>query len=137
MTILDAMRDPQLFGPWFADRASWRPWETFLAALFGLPSDEDSAAALFSQHTGRTVPPTQPAHEANFRVLGSGPRGSAPAGDLRVRPYPLVPSCAVLSGVVLSGMLVRRYPNQILPTCRTHVRSGSAAEGPARRAAWS
>ena len=60
MTILDAMRDPQLFGPWFADRASWRPWETFLAALFGLPSDEDSAAALFSQHTGRTVPPTQP-----------------------------------------------------------------------------
>jgi phage terminase large subunit-like protein len=58
------MRDPQLFGPWFADRASWRPWETFLAALFGLPFDEDSAAALFSQHTGRTVPPTQPAREA-------------------------------------------------------------------------
>jgi hypothetical protein len=42
----------------------------------------------------------------------------------------------VLASVV-SGMLVRRYPNQILPTCRTHVRSGSAAEGPARRAAWS
>ena len=24
MTILDTMRDPALFGPWFRDRASWR-----------------------------------------------------------------------------------------------------------------
>ncbi len=37
VTMLDAMHDPQLFGPWFQDRASWRLWEVFLAALFGLP----------------------------------------------------------------------------------------------------
>jgi hypothetical protein len=44
MTILDAMHDPALFGPWFKDRASWRAWEAFLAALFGLPMDAEAAA---------------------------------------------------------------------------------------------
>jgi len=24
MTILDTIRDPALFGPWFRDRVSWR-----------------------------------------------------------------------------------------------------------------
>ena len=42
MTILEAMRDPALFGPWFKDRDSWRAWEAFLAALFGLPMDADA-----------------------------------------------------------------------------------------------
>ena len=34
VTILDAMHDPQLFGPWFGrDATSWRAWRVFLAAL--------------------------------------------------------------------------------------------------------
>lgn len=26
-TILEAMHDPDLFGPWFEQRESWRAWE--------------------------------------------------------------------------------------------------------------
>ncbi len=68
MTILDAMRDPALFGPWFADRASWRAWEAFLAALFGLPMDA-AAAALYRRHTGRAALPSAAAREA-WLVVG-------------------------------------------------------------------
>lgn len=68
MTILEAMHDPALFGPWFKDRMSWRAWEAFLAALFGLPMDAD-AAATYRHHTGRTTPPSTPAREA-WMVVG-------------------------------------------------------------------
>jgi len=64
MTILDAMHDPALFGPWFKQRRSWRAWEVFLAALFGLPLDGEDAAAIFARHTGRTAVPTSAAREA-------------------------------------------------------------------------
>ena len=40
VTILDAMGDPMLFGPWFRDQASWSAWQAFLAALFALPMDD-------------------------------------------------------------------------------------------------
>jgi hypothetical protein len=63
MTILDAMHDPALFGPWFTKRAHWQNWEVFLAALFGIPITDPAAVATFSTHTGRTVPPIQPARE--------------------------------------------------------------------------
>lgn len=63
MTILEAMHDPALFGPWFKDRESWHAWEAFLAALFGLPIDE-AAAAIYARHTGRSLAPTGPAPEA-------------------------------------------------------------------------
>ncbi len=63
MSILEAMHDPALFGPWFKDRASWRAWEVFFAALFGLPLDGEDAAALFSKHTGRTAAASTPARE--------------------------------------------------------------------------
>ncbi len=62
MTILDAMTDPLLFGPWFPRGETWRAWRVFLAALFGL-SIAESDAALYGQHTGRTSPPTGPARE--------------------------------------------------------------------------
>jgi hypothetical protein len=64
VTILDAMRDPQLFGPWFKQRASWRSWEVFLSALFGLPLDAEDAVALYRRHTRRTTAPTGAAREA-------------------------------------------------------------------------
>ena len=43
MTILQAMADPQLFGPLFAGD-SWAPWKAFLACLFGLPLEEGQQA---------------------------------------------------------------------------------------------
>ena len=63
MTILEALHDPHLFGPWFGDRTSWRAWEAFLAALFSLPMGADDAA-VYAQHTGRTAPPAAPSREA-------------------------------------------------------------------------
>jgi len=64
-TILEAMHDPALFGPWFEDRDSWRAWEAFLAALFGLPMGAESLA-LYRHHTGRTEPPTTAFKEASL-----------------------------------------------------------------------
>src|SRR5262245_34754541 len=62
MTIVEAIHDPALFWPWFRTQ-SWRAWETFLAALFGLPFDED-AAALYHKYTGRNTSPAEQAREA-------------------------------------------------------------------------
>jgi hypothetical protein len=42
-TILDAMRDRRLFGKAFKDEATWRAWEAFLAALFGLAMSGEQA----------------------------------------------------------------------------------------------
>jgi hypothetical protein len=63
LTILDAIRDPALFGPWFRNPATWRAAFALLAALFALPMDAD-ALALYQRHTGRVVPPIAPAIEA-------------------------------------------------------------------------
>jgi hypothetical protein len=54
MTILDAMHDPALFGPWFTGE-SWDAWGTFLAGLFGLPLATVADAERYVQHTGRSV----------------------------------------------------------------------------------
>jgi hypothetical protein len=62
VTILDAMRDRALFGPWFAAE-SWAAWLAFLAALFGLPLEGD-ALDTYRRHTGRTTPPSSPAKES-------------------------------------------------------------------------
>ena len=62
MTILDAMRDRALFGPWF-DAPSWGAWFAFLAALFALPMTPDMAE-MYRAHTGRETPPPLPAREA-------------------------------------------------------------------------
>lgn len=62
MTILEAVRDPKLFAPWFRPPETWQAWAAFLAALFGLPMGA-AELELFRQHTGRTDPPTEPARE--------------------------------------------------------------------------
>lgn len=62
VTILDAMDDPALFGPWFQG-SSWDAWRAFLAALFGLPMTVEMAET-FRQHTGRATPPEKQATEA-------------------------------------------------------------------------
>ncbi len=61
LTILDTMRDPALFGPWFRG-VSWRVWRAFLSALFGLPMSE-TARETYRKHTGRETTPTVPAKE--------------------------------------------------------------------------
>lgn len=63
VTILDAARDPNLFGPWFRKPETWSAWFAFLSALFALPMSEDQVA-IFKQCTGREAPPATPATEA-------------------------------------------------------------------------
>src|ERR1700761_6431218 len=62
-TILDLCDDPQVFGSWFRDRATWMAWFAFLAVLFGLPLTPE-ALAIFQQCTGRTAAPIGPFYEA-------------------------------------------------------------------------
>lgn len=68
MTIIDAIGDPDLFGPWFRKPETWAAWLTFLKVLFGL---ELSAAdlATFQQCTGRSDPPEGSVNEA-WLVVG-------------------------------------------------------------------
>ena len=62
MNLLEAMDDPELFGPHFAG-PSWATWRAFIASVFGLQID-DGALKTFRQCTGRNEPPTGPAREA-------------------------------------------------------------------------
>lgn len=62
MDILTAMHHDELFGPWFRG-ASWRAWEAYLAALFGLPMSDEQLAT-YKECTGRTTAPTEPFSEA-------------------------------------------------------------------------
>jgi hypothetical protein len=66
-TILRAMQDKKLFGPWFSQNwlgtDTWQVWKVFLAALFALPMDE-AARAIYKQFTGRDDVPTEQCNEA-------------------------------------------------------------------------
>jgi hypothetical protein len=55
MNIIEALHDPALFGasPAFTDLESWKPWLTFLSAVYGLPLDAEGEA-LFCECTGRS-----------------------------------------------------------------------------------
>src|SRR5262245_58300714 len=68
LSILDVMGDPALFGPWFTPATSWRAWQAFLAALFGLPMSTEQAG-LYRAHTSRQDLPASPAREA-WLVVG-------------------------------------------------------------------
>jgi hypothetical protein len=63
MDLLTASADPNLFAPWFRDRATWQAWFAFIAALFALPMTEEQAD-IYARHTGRSEPPPGPAEEA-------------------------------------------------------------------------
>lgn len=58
LTIIDALRDPRLFGalPAFRDLSTWRPWLIFLRATYGLPLSKPERA-IFEKHTGRAYSP--------------------------------------------------------------------------------
>jgi hypothetical protein len=54
MNIVKAMRDPQLFGPYFgADLTTWRAWQVALRALYGGAITTDANKQLVQQCTGR------------------------------------------------------------------------------------
>jgi len=59
MTIIEAFRDPELFGrlPLFADLASWNRWLVFHKAWSALPMTADEMQ-IYTRHTGRQTPPT-------------------------------------------------------------------------------
>ncbi len=75
-TILDAMSEPELFGPLF--QGDWRAWRAFLAAVFGLRMGPH-LRALFQQHTGRQTPPAGQVSEA-WMLVGRGGGKSRIAG---------------------------------------------------------
>jgi hypothetical protein len=60
------MDHPAVFGPFFRGD-TWQPWRAFLAALFGLPMDDD-ALALYRHHTGRTEAPSEQFKESALVV---------------------------------------------------------------------
>ncbi len=62
MNILQAIRDPKVFGPHFRTD-SWAAWRVFLAALFALPMTPDELG-IYQRHTGRASPPSEPSNEA-------------------------------------------------------------------------
>jgi hypothetical protein len=66
-SIVEALEHPGLFGglPAFKDLRSWRPWLTFLGALYGLPLSGEEEK-LFCKHTGLKSydPPEDGYHEA-------------------------------------------------------------------------
>ena len=69
MNIIEAMRDPELFAPWFKkDAGEWAAWEAFLAALFALPMDAE-AQAIYRACTRRQTAPSAPFTEA-WMVVG-------------------------------------------------------------------
>jgi hypothetical protein len=53
ISIIDAMDDPALFGPWF-QRGDWTAWRAFHRALFGLPIGDNG---LLIQCAGRSSVP--------------------------------------------------------------------------------
>jgi hypothetical protein len=64
ITILDAMDDPKLFGPWFRG-PSWDAWRAFLAALFALPMT-DALFEIYRECTNRTAIPSEPFREVRL-----------------------------------------------------------------------
>ena len=61
MNIIQACRDPKVFGPFFKGK-TWDAWLVFLCALFALPMTPEQLQ-VYQKHTGRTTPPTSPLHE--------------------------------------------------------------------------
>lgn len=55
MNIIEAIIDQHLFGATLKGADSWKPWLTFLKAVYGLPMSDDDLRR-FHRHTGREEP---------------------------------------------------------------------------------
>ena len=62
MNIIEATRDPNLFGNWFGSE-TWAVWRAFLASLFALKMTGEREA-MYGRFTGRVTLPQEPAKEA-------------------------------------------------------------------------
>jgi len=60
--IIQAIRDPKLFGGAFKDLSTWTTWIAVLKALFALPMDEKERK-IYRKLTGRKKPPENRLHE--------------------------------------------------------------------------
>jgi hypothetical protein len=69
VTIIQALHDPRFFLPVFKDVRTWRSWETYFKALFGLPIEGEEELQLFKSCTNLETPPTERAREA-FAICG-------------------------------------------------------------------
>jgi hypothetical protein len=69
ITLLNAMADGRLYGPWFKQEHTWRSWRVFLRALFGLPMLSPKDRAIYQKHTQRSKTPTRQAREG-WLVVG-------------------------------------------------------------------
>jgi hypothetical protein len=63
MDLITACADPNLFAPWFRDRATWSSWWVFLKALFALGPLDDEELEIYTRCTGRVKAPEEPASE--------------------------------------------------------------------------
>ena len=61
-TIIDIIDDPELFGRWFREPATWIAWLACLAAIFNLPMSSEMAA-IFEACTGRAAAALEPTTE--------------------------------------------------------------------------
>jgi hypothetical protein len=64
VTLVDALRDPALFGP-LSDPATWGAWLAFLGAVFGLPMTDEQLALY--RHPHRPASPRRPRHRRSTR----------------------------------------------------------------------
>ena len=68
MNILQAIDDPRVFASAFKDRASWRAWFAFLAALFGLPMTPEQQPSTGNARNALTAQP-QPQPRPGWSVV--------------------------------------------------------------------
>ncbi len=66
--IVDAIKHPEIFGPFFKDLKTWRTWVVFLKALFALRMGKREAE-LYRECTGRESVPSEAFREA-FVIVG-------------------------------------------------------------------
>ena len=69
ITILQALHDERIFRRLFKDLRTWRGWEVYLRALFGLPIETAEDLTLCRECTGLESPPSRRAHES-FVICG-------------------------------------------------------------------
>jgi hypothetical protein len=70
-TIIETIRDPEIFAPSFRDSASWRSWLVCIKAIFGLELDAEELP-IFIECTDRQEAPSERAKEAWLIVSRRG-----------------------------------------------------------------
>ena len=69
MTIIEALEDPRFFKPVFGDPGTWRAWEVYLRALFGLPIVDEGDLGVLRACTGLEAAPSERSRES-FVICG-------------------------------------------------------------------